>query len=86
MIINNNTDKMKYYLAYDVKLNIYYYNELLPGCEVDTGLPNLEVMDTLNELQIRLSELGQRWVDPNKSNTEINDASETTNKELRKES
>jgi hypothetical protein len=65
MIINNNTNFMKYFLAYDVKLNIYYYNELLPGCEVETGLPNLELINTLDELKNRLQQLGQTWVDPN---------------------
>jgi hypothetical protein len=71
MIINNNTKYMKYYLAYDISLDIYHYNELLSGCEVETGLPNLELMNTLEELKNRLQQLGQTWVDPNNEIEEI---------------
>ena len=64
MIIENNTTTNKYFLAHN-EIDIFIYNTLLPGCNVESGQPFLEKFNTLNQLQNRLIELGQVWVDPN---------------------
>ena len=65
MIIENNTTIDKYFLAHN-GIDLFVYNNLIPGSNVETGQPFLEEFNTLIQLQDRLIELGQIWSDPNK--------------------
>jgi hypothetical protein len=56
---------MRYFLAYNVEIGVFHYGELPDGSKVESGQPNLEFFESLNDLQVKLKKLGQTWVDPN---------------------
>jgi hypothetical protein len=55
---------MKYFLAHNGK-DIFHYREIIEEQIINTGQPNLEYFDTINQLKDRLVELGVNYTEPN---------------------
>lgn len=65
----NTTDSTKYYIAYNNNLTIIYFDDVPLNQEVNTGLDNFELYNTLDELKTRVNTLTQdnNYFDNNKN-------------------
>ncbi len=52
-----------FYLAHDAN-TVFHYGEISNGGHIATGQPELEWLDTKEELQARVEALGGTFVDP----------------------
>ena len=62
---NTNAPRDCFYLAHN-GTNVFHYGEISNGVPIATGQPNLEWLDTKEELQARVEELGGTfdWLEP----------------------
>lgn len=63
MSYNTTATKDCFFLAHDVN-TVFHYGEISNGGAIATGQPELEWLDTKEELQSRVEELGGTFVDP----------------------
>jgi hypothetical protein len=54
---------MVYFLAHN-KIDVFHYGELLEGQVIETGQPNLEYFNTLQELKDKLVTFGVEYQEP----------------------
>jgi len=54
---------MIYFLAHNA-IDVFHYGELLEGQVIETGQPNLEYFDTLQELKDQLLTFGVEYQEP----------------------
>ena len=56
---------MVYFLAHN-KIDVFHYGELLEGQVIETGQPNLEYFNTLQELKDKLVTFGVEYQEPSR--------------------